>query len=67
MIVNTKVKAVLPCDGKKSVQFEDGIIIYIGVRALVQFNSHVCGHDGNGIGKPRHCWMMDWDKLEERG
>ena len=65
MQIGSRVKALMPCDGKVSVQFERGVIIYIGRRALVEFNSNICGHNGNGIGKDRKCWMMDWNKLKE--
>jgi len=65
MNVGTTVKAILPCDSKNSIQYEQGVIIYIGRRALVEFFSHICGHDGNGLGKDRHCWLVDFDKLKE--
>ena len=61
--VGRKIKATFPCDGKRSVQFQIGEIIYVGRRALVQFDKNVCGHNGNGIGKPRHCWLMDLNKI----
>lgn len=64
LTVGNRVKVTAPCDGKSSVQFERGEIIYIGQRYLVQFDSNVCGHDGNGIGKKRHCWMVDIDKVQ---
>ncbi len=67
MNVGSIVKAILPCDGKGAVQWERGKIIYISRRALVQFFNNICGHNGNGIGIPRHCWMMDWDKIKEVG
>ena len=63
--VGSRVKAVLFCDGKRSVQYEKGVVIYVGRRPLVEFDNNVCGHDGNGIGKDRHCWMCDEDKLKE--
>ena len=63
MNIGNRVKAILPCDGKSSVQYEQGRIIYVGRRPLVQFDSNICGHDGNGIGEPRRCWMMDWSKI----
>lgn len=65
MKINSLVKVTLPCDGKTSVQYEIGRVIYIGRRALVQFNSFICGHDGNGIGRVGRCWMCDFEKLEE--
>ena len=65
MIIGNRVKATLGCDGKTSVQFEVGRIIYMGRRALVEFDRNICGHDGNGIGTKRKCWMMDPDKLVE--
>ncbi len=65
MKIGQEVKAILPCDGKSSIQFEIGKIIYIGRRALVEFFSNICGHNGNGIGKNRHCWMIDFNKLQE--
>ena len=61
--VNDKVKAIDVVDGKRSVQYESGTVIYIGRRALVQFNSNICGHNGNGIGAEDMCWMCDIDKL----
>ena len=63
--VGSQVKATASCDGKSSVQYERGEVIYIGRRYLVQFDSNICGHDGNGIGKSRRCWMMDIDKVKE--
>jgi len=59
------VKATEPCDGKRSVQYEIGRVIYTGRRALVEFAHNICGHDGHGLGRKRHCWMMDWDKLKK--
>lgn len=64
MIVGNRVKALMPCDGLKSIRFERGKIIYLGQRALVEFDRIICGHDGNGLGARRRCWMMDLDKLE---
>lgn len=64
LTLNSRVKCLYSCDGKSSIQFESGRIIYIGKRCLVEFDSNVCGHDGNGIGKNRHCWMIDSNKLE---
>lgn len=63
----SRVQALTSCDGKRSVQFEKGNVIYIGRRPLVEFDSNVCGHDGNGIGQPRRCWFMDWNKVKEVG
>ena len=60
-----KVKVLEPIDGKKSVQFEKGKVIYVGRRALVEFDSNVLGHDGNGIGKKGKCWMVDESKLRK--
>ncbi len=62
--VGSVVKVTAPCDGNNSIQFERGKVIYIGRRVLVEFYGNVCGHNGNGIGKNRHCWMVDWDKLK---
>ena len=62
--IGTKVKITAPCDDKQSIQYEKGEVIYIGRRYLVQFDSNICGHDGNGIGKSRHCWMVDIDKIK---
>jgi hypothetical protein len=64
MQVNDRVKAILPCDGKNSIQYERGKIIYIGRRALVQFDTNICGHNGNGIGEERKCWMCNLELLE---
>jgi hypothetical protein len=64
MNIGNRVKAMLGCDGKTSVQFEVGKIIYMGHRALVEFDRNICGHDGNGIGAKRKCWMMDVDKIK---
>ena len=63
--VGSRVKAMFPCDGKSSIQFEEGEVIYIGARALVQFDSNICGHDGHGRGVRRKCWMVGIDKLKE--
>ena len=65
MKINDRVKILDVVDGKRSVKSEKGVIIYIGRRALVQFDSCICGHDGNGIGKKGYCWMCDFDKLRE--
>ena len=65
ILVGSRVKAFLPCDGKQSVQFETGKVLYIGKRYLVEFDNNICGHDGNGIGAYRKCWMMDTDKICE--
>jgi len=65
MTIGKRVKAIMACDGKTSVQFEVGKVIYMGQRALVEFEKNICGHDGNGIGANRKCWMMDPDKLVE--
>jgi len=62
--VSDRVKILDLVDGKNAVKYERGAVIYIGKRVLVQFDSNVCGHDGNGLGKPRHCWMCDIDKVE---
>ncbi len=64
IVVGNRVKAMMPCDGKGSVQYETGRVIYTGRRVLVEFDRDVGGHKGNGLGKPRRCWMMDWDKLK---
>lgn len=63
--LNSHVKVTAPCDGKSSIQYETGKVIYVGRRYLVQFDSNICGHDGNGIGKNRYCWMVDIDKVKE--
>ena len=59
------VKVLGSVDGKTSVKFERGRVIYIGRRVLVEFFRNICGHDGNGIGKNRHCWMVDFEKMVE--
>ncbi len=59
------VKVMLPVDGKTSVQYETGRVLYIGRRVLVEFFRNVCGHDGNGLGKDRYCWMCDWEAVKE--
>lgn len=63
--VKDRVKALLPCDGKASVQYERGEVIYLGRRALVRFDSFVCGHSGNGLSEEGYCWMMDLGLLEK--
>ena len=63
--VGAKVKVLTPVDGKNSVQFEIGKIIYIGRRALIEFMRNVCGHDGHGLGKNRHCWMCPIEHIKE--
>ena len=63
--VNDRVKAILPCDGKDSVQYERGLVIYVGRRALVKFDSFICGHNGNGLSEDGYCWMMNQELLEK--
>ena len=45
--------------------FKDGQgkVIYVGRRVLVEFDTNICGHNGNGIGADRKCWMVDWNKV----
>jgi hypothetical protein len=62
--VGSIVKCLLPCDGKKSVQYERGKVIYTGRRALVEFDSNILGHDGHGLSKPKRCWMIDFNFLK---
>jgi len=64
MNIGNRVKVLMECDGKKSIKFERGRIIYMGRRALVEFDRHVCGHDGNGLGVNRKCWMVDLNKIK---
>ena len=61
--LGSRVKVTAPCDGKSSIQYEEGQVIYVGHRYLVQFDSNVCGHSGWGVGRSQHCWMMDIDKV----
>ncbi|MFA6971418.1 MAG: hypothetical protein WC208_08465 [Gallionella sp.] len=63
--VGKTVKVLSPVDGKRAVQFETGKVLYIGRRVLVEFFRNICGHDGNGIGRNRYCWMCDWDAVRE--
>lgn len=63
--VNDRVKALVPCDGKASVQYERGIVVYVGMRALVKFDSFICGHNGNGMGEDGYFWMMNLEFLEK--
>lgn len=63
--IGSQVKVLEPVDGKRAVQFEKGQVIYVGLRALVQFNSNICGHSGNGLGIDRRCWMCDIEKIKE--
>jgi hypothetical protein len=63
--IGDRVKAILPCDGKNVVQFERGVIVYIGRRALIKFDSHICGHDGNGLGEIGYYWMMNFECVEK--
>jgi len=67
--VGDTVKATRPCDGKDSIQFVKGKVIYKNklARCLVQFFHNICGHNGNGIGKRRHCWMCDEKVLKKEG
>ena len=65
MNVGTRVIATIPCDGKTSIQYESGRVLYVGRRVLVEFDTNICGHNGNGLGKKRKCWMVDLDKLKE--
>ena len=41
MQIGDIVKAIQPCDGKRSIQFEKGRIIYIGRRILVEFFGNI--------------------------
>jgi len=52
-------------DGKNSVQFETGKVLYIGRRILIEFFRNICGHNGNGLGKNRYCWMVPFDSIIE--
>ena len=67
IIVGDKVKVLSSCDGKNSVQFERGIVLYKNLvpRCVVQFDKNVCGHNGNGIGKDRYCWMVEEEMLRK--
>lgn len=65
--VEDRVKVLQEIDGKASVQYEKGTVLYIGRRALVQFDINICGHNGNGLGKDRHCWMCDFGKIQRLG
>lgn len=66
MIEKGKTVVVMkPVDGKQSVQYEVGKVIYVGKRVLVEFFRNVCGHDGNGLGKRRHCWMCPYSAVRE--
>lgn len=65
MKIGSIVKATKEVDGKSSIRFEIGRVIYVGKRVLVEFFKNVCGHDGNGVGKKRHCWMCDWEAVSE--
>ena len=63
--IGSTVKVVQPVDGKRSIQFQTGKVVYIGRRILVEFFKNVYGHDGNGVGKNRFCWMCDWSAVKE--
>jgi hypothetical protein len=63
--INSLVKAITPVDNKTSILFEKGKVIYLGRRVLIQFESNICGHNGNGLGKDRYCWMCDWNAIVE--
>jgi hypothetical protein len=63
--IGSRVKTMQPVDGKGAVQFETGRVIYIGRRLLIEYEKNICGHNGNGLGKNRFCWMVDWDKIKE--
>lgn len=65
MKIGDRVKILDAVDGKTSVKFEQGRVLYLGRRALIQFDSNVCGHNGNGLGKNRYCWMCEVSKVEE--
>ena len=65
MKLGSRVKALSPCDGKSSIQFELGYVLYVGRRILVMFDTNICGHNGNGLGEERRCWMIDEYKLKE--
>ena len=63
--IGSVVKAVASVDGKNSIVYERGKVIYIGRRALVEFLNNICGHNGNGLGKDRFCWMCDLSSVKE--
>lgn len=63
--IGSRVKILVPVDGKHSIQYEFGRAIYIGRRVLVEFFRNICGHNGNGIGRDRHCWMVSYEVIEE--
>lgn len=65
--VNDRVKVLDSVDDKNSIKYEKGVILYIGRRALIQFDSNICGHNGNGLGKFRYCWMVGLEKLQKIG
>lgn len=67
MRVGEQVKVLAPVDGKNAVQFAIGRIIYLGRRVLIEFEQNICGHNGNGLGKSRHCWMVGWDVVKQIG
>lgn len=62
--IGNRVKALFSCDGKSSIQYEIGKIIYIGRRALIEFDHIICGHNGNGLGAVNRCWMVDLEKIK---
>lgn len=61
-----RVIAIAASDHKDSIIGQAGTIIYVGLggRVLVEFDNNICGHNGNGLGKPRRCWMVHTDKLK---
>jgi len=63
--VGKTVKVLSQVDGKNSVQFETGKVLYVGRRVLIEFFRNICGHNGNGLGKDRYCWMCDWNAVKE--
>lgn len=63
--VGSRVRVMRAIDGKSSVQYEKGKVIYIGRRVLVEFDYNICGHSGNGLGKRRRCWMVPESAIKE--
>ena len=63
--VGTRVKTLRPVDGKYSIQYEIGKVIYIGRRCLIEYEKNICGHNGNGLGKERKCWMCGHEVVKE--
>ena len=65
MDIGTRVKIVKRVHDKHNLVYLEGVVIYVGKRVLVQFDHCILGHNGNGIGRPDYCWMVNLENIKE--